>query len=232
MNRPNVRNSMGLLKLLSHAVLTGFIGLFCGRAIAFDLKSWEASIDPQTKGRYIPVELWAGVEWDGKRDLKMPKVDGTYRHQNAQYQIKGPQEWKHPVTGETAIVYERTNPGKDGVKLQLFTINQEQTGLGRLFDGRPGRDTRTSSGGLKFPVGFWRDGETKSFTYKVWDTSREGQRTETITLKKNDFIFRDTPHCLEFYWNVTERIRNQTLTHDRQTYIYCPGKSMVSQIQN
>jgi hypothetical protein len=134
--------------------------------------------------------------------------------------------------GEIAIVYERTNPGKDGVKLQLFTINQEQTGLGRLFDGRPGRDTRTASGGLKFPVGLWKEGESKSLIYKVWDSTKEGQRKEEITIKKINFTFNDVPHCLEFYWTATDRIRGRTVIYDHQTYVYCPGKSMVSQIQH
>jgi hypothetical protein len=41
--------------------------------------------------------------------------------------IKGPMEWKHPMTGETLVVYERTNQERDGVKLQLFAMNEEKT---------------------------------------------------------------------------------------------------------
>jgi hypothetical protein len=198
---------------------------------AADVKAWEESINSQTKERYIPVELWAGTDWDGKFELKMPVVDGTYRHRTSTYYIKGPTEWKHPVTGQTALVYERINPGrnKDDDKSQLFTINQDQTGLGRLFDGRPGRDTRTYSGGLKFPLGLWKENETKSFVYKVWDTS-ETERTESITLKQMNFTYQGAPHCLEIYWTATDRSGRKT--YDRHTYVYCPGKSMVSQIQH
>ena len=198
---------------------------------AADSSVWEASINPQTKERYIPVELWAGVEWDGKRELKMPPVDGTYRHRTSTYYIKGPTDWKHPVTGHTAPVYERINPDKNRSedKTQLFTINRQQTGLGRLFDGRPGRDTRTYSGGLKFPLGLWKEGESKSFTYKVWDTS-ETERVETTTVQRVDFSYQGTPHCLEIYWTATDRSGRKT--YDRHTYVYCPGKSMVSQIQH
>jgi hypothetical protein len=196
-----------------------------------DMKAWELSINSQTKERYIPVELWAGADWDGKFELKMLPVDGTYRHRTATYYIKGPTEWKHPVTGQTSLVYERINPGKnkDDDKSQLFTINQDQTGLGRLFDGRPGRDTRTYSGGLKFPLGPWKEGETKSFVYKVWDTS-ESERTESITIRQIDFTYQGTPHCIEIYWTATDRSGRKTF--DRHTYVYCPGKSMVSQIQH
>jgi hypothetical protein len=215
-------------------MLAGFLAgvmLFAlGVAAGFDMKAWEGSTNPETKERYIPVELWAGAEWDGKRELKMPKVDGNYRHPHAQYQIKGPVEYKHPVTGQTFFVYERINPGKDGVKWQLFTINQDQTGLGRLYDGRPGRDKRLASGGLKFPLRFWKQGETKKFVYKVYQDSQEWERAESITIKQIDFSFQGSSHCLEFYWTATDRDGKKT--YDRQTYIYCPGKSMVSQIQH
>jgi hypothetical protein len=161
----------------------------------------------------------------------MPPVDGTYRHRTSTYTIKGPMDWHHPVTGQTAKVYERINPderrGED--KSQIFTINQEQTGLGRLFDGRTGRDTRTYSGGLKFPLGLWKECESKSFVYKVWDP-RETERVETITVQRIDFSYQGTLHCLEIYWIAADRSGRKT--YDRHTYIYCPGKSMVSQVQH
>ena len=217
----------GWFKISLPGLLAGGLALVSTSALALDIKAWEESINPETKERYIPVELWAGAEWDGKRELRMPKVDGTYSHRTATYQVKGPTEWKHPVTGKVFVVYERINPGKDGDKSQIFTINDHQTGLGRLFDGRPGRDTRTYSGGLKFPLELWKEGESKWFVYKVWDT-RETQRTETITIKQIDFIYQGNPHCLEFYWTATDT----KITFDRHTYIYCPGKSMVSQIEH
>jgi hypothetical protein len=213
-------------KISLAGLLAGTVALASIAALALDMKAWEGSITPHTKERYIPVELWAGAEWDGKRELTMPKVEGTYRHRTATYQIKGPTEWKHPRTEQTFVVYERFNPSRDGDKWQIFTVNEDQSGLGRLFDGRPGRDPRTYSGGLKFPLGLWKEAETKWFVYRVSD-SRETQRTETITIKKIDFAFENTPHCLEFYWTATDR----KITYDRHTYIYCPGKSMVSQIQ-
>ena len=197
---------------------------------AADIKAWEASINSQTKERYIPVELWAGAEWDGKTELKMPPVDNTYRHRRAQYEIKGPMEWAHPVMGQTFVVYERINPGRDGVKLQRFTINQDKNGLGRVYDARPGLGTRMFSGGLKFPLGNWKEGETRKFLYKHYEGSRVADRAETITIKQIDFQFQQSVHCLEFYWTATDR--DEKRFYDRQTYIYCPGQSMVSQIQH
>ncbi len=223
-----MRRFLNSSKIILPCLLVGAVALGPIAAFAFDMKAWEGSTNPETKERYIPVELWSGAEWDGKRDLKMPRVDARYRH-SSWYEIKGPTEWKHPVTGQTFTVYERINPGKDGTKVQVFTINQDQTGLGRLYDGRPGRDTRTYSGGLKFPLGLWKEGATRKFLYKVWEPS-ESERMESITIQKIDFAFQGTPHCLQFYWETMDG--NERKTFDRHTYIYCPGKSMVSQIQH
>ncbi len=213
--------------------LAGFfvaiVALVSTPAMALDTKAWRDSINSQTKERYIPVELWAGAVWDGKRALKMPKVDGTYRHRRATYQIKGPMEWDHPTMGRKFLVYERINPGKDGVKWQLFTINADKNGLGRVYDGRPGRDGRLSTGGLKFPIGVWKESETRKFVYQVWG-SKERERAESITILKIDFVFDGSAHCLEFYWTAANR--NETNYYDRQTYVYCPGNSMVSQTQH
>jgi len=75
----------------------------------------------------------------------------------------------------------------------------------------------------------WKEGESKPFTYKVWDTSVT-ERLATITIQRIDFSYQGTPHCLEVYWTAADRTGRKT--YDRHTYIYCPGKSMVSQIQH
>jgi hypothetical protein len=211
-------------------LLMGLTVLSTTSVSAADINAWEASINSQTKERYIPVELWAGAAWDGKTELKMPAVDSTYHHRRAQYEIKGPMEWTHPLMGQTFVIYERINPGRDGVKLQRFTINQEKSGLGRVYDARPGLGTRMFSGGLKFPLGTWKEDETRKFLYKHYEGSRIADRAETITIKRIDFQFQQSVHCLEFYWTATDR--DEKRFYDRQTYIYCPGQSMVSQIQH
>src|SRR2546422_778691 len=82
-------------------LLMGLTVLAATSVSAADIKAWEASINSQTKERYIPVELWAGAAWDGKTELKMPPGDSTYHHRRAQYEIKGPMEWTHPLMGQT-----------------------------------------------------------------------------------------------------------------------------------
>jgi hypothetical protein len=209
--------------------LAGFVALDSGPAIAFDINPWEGATNPETKERYIPVELWSGAEWDGKRELKMPRVDASYRHHST-YQIKGPTDWKHPVTGQIYTVYERISPEKGGAKWQLFAINQEQSGLGRVYDARGQLGTRTMSGGLKFPLGYWKEGETRKFLYKHYDGPKESGRVEFITIKQIAFTFLGNVHCLEFYWALTDT--DEKKTYDHHTYVYCPGKSMVSEIHH
>ena len=102
--------------------------------------------------------------------------------------------------------------------------------LGRLYDGRPNQDTRTSSGGLKFPLGLWKEGETKKHVYKIYEGSRDSERVESITIKQIDFTLGNDPHCLEFYWSVTDK--SEKKRYDHHTYTYCPGKSMVHEIQH
>jgi len=216
--------------LILAAVAIAISGPSSSRIDAADVNPWDGATNFETKERFIPVELWSGGEWNGRRELEMPKVDGNYRHRTSAYAIKGPTEWKHPATGQVHIVYERINPQRGEPKWQVFAINEERTGLGRLYDGRPNRDTRTSSGGLKFPLGLWKEGETTKFAYRVYEGSRDSVRVESITIKQIDFAMGNDKHCLEFYWAVTDK--DEKKIYDHHSYTYCPGKSMVVEIQH
>lgn len=186
---------------------------------------WEASIDKVRKERFIPVELWTGAAWDGGRDLAMRSVDATYSHRKTVYLIRGPQEWKHPVTGETCAVYERANPG-GGDKKQLFAVNAEKSGLGRVYDARAELGLRTFSGGLKFPLGLWKEGETRKLAYRHFSGKGESKREETLTLRRVDLAHGGAQHCIDFDWKLTD---GGEKVIDRNNYIYCPGRSMVGE---
>ena len=53
------------------------------------------------------------MEWDGRGELKMSNAETRFGDR-LNKDIKGPSEWKHPVTGVTLLVYERTNQERDG----------------------------------------------------------------------------------------------------------------------
>jgi hypothetical protein len=194
---------------------------------AVDQSPWASSIDPASKSRFIPVELW--TDWDGSKELKMSNAELRFGDR-LNKDIKGPMEWKHPMTGETLIVYERINQERDGIKSQLFAMNGEKTGLGRVYDSRTEFGVRTFSGGLKFPLGYWQQGETKQVAETRYEESRVESRIESITIKQLDFIYQGSPHCLEFEWIYKESRRAKIIDH--QTYTYCPNKGMVKQVRH
>jgi len=94
------------------------LGLFLSATLAqkatADQSPWDSSIDAGSQGRFIPVELWTGAEWDGKKELKMSNAETRFGDP-LNKDINGPLEWKHPMTGETLVVYERANQERDGV---------------------------------------------------------------------------------------------------------------------
>ncbi|HEY1267681.1 MAG TPA: hypothetical protein VGH16_10525 [Candidatus Binatia bacterium] len=196
--------------------------------VTADETVWDKSYDAAAKERFIPVELWTGAEWDGARELKMTRAETRFGDRG-QKDIKGPVEWKHPNTGETLPVYERTNQEKSGVKVEFFAINEAKNGLGRVYDSRATLGTRTFTGGLKFPLGYWKQGEARKFSEKRYGDSKIDTRVEWITITKLDFTYNGAPHCLEFEWLYRD---GGGKTVDHQTYTYCPNQAMVKQVQH
>jgi hypothetical protein len=214
-------------------ILLAALGLFLTAAVAQratpDHSPLDSSIDAVSQARFIPIELWTGMEWDGKRELQTTKAETRFGDR-LNKDIKGPMEWKHPMTGETLFVSERTNQERDGVKSQLFAMNEEKTGLGRVYDSRTEFGVRTFSGGLKFPLGYWKQGETKQLVETRYEASRVETRIESIKITQLDFIYQGTPHCLEFEWIYKESRRPKIIDH--QTYTYCPNRGMVKQFKH
>jgi hypothetical protein len=184
-------------RVLSLLILGLFLVAERSPVATANLSSWASSIDAASKTRFIPVELWTGAEWDGTKELKMSNAELRFG-ERLNKDIKGPMEWKHPVTGETFVVDERINQERDGIKSQLFAMNEEKTGLGRVYDSRTEFGVRTFSGGLKFPLGSWQQSETKQVVETRYEGSRVDSRIESITIKQLDFTYQGLPHCLEF----------------------------------
>lgn len=201
------------------------VGATCSAA---DPSVWDAAFDASKQERFIPVELWTGEPWDGGRDLTTNTAKTKFG-ERGQKEITGPMQWSHPNTGETVLVYERTNRDKDGsVKVQLFAMNEAKNGLGRVYDSRRGLGTRTYSGGLKFPLGLWKQGETRELPEKRYEGSKVETRHESIKITQIDFAYQGQSHCLEFYWIY----RDGGKTVDHQTYTYCPDQGMVRAVQH
>ena len=98
---------------------------------AADMSKWAASYDAATRTRFIPVELWTGGEWDGKREIRLARANLSFGARGEK-RITGPMPWTRPGTGAALQVYERDNRGKK----QLFALSSRGDGLGRVYDSR------------------------------------------------------------------------------------------------
>jgi len=178
------------------------------------MSKWAASYDLVTKTRFKPVELWTGGEWDGSRELKMTPANLTFGSQREK-RITGPMAWTRPETGETIQVYERNNKGKK----QLFALSSRGDGLGRVYDSRYERECVDE---VKFPLGLWKEGETRVFDVSC--NSGSLKRKIELTIEQLDFVYDGVPHSLEFHWVVDGGKGRGTDMH----YTYCPGRGLVS----
>ena len=198
----------GILRLAQLAAL-----LAAGAAHA-ESSPWAASYDPATRSRFIPVELWTGGEWDGRREIRMTPADLTFG-KRGEKRLRGPVAWTRPGASEPIQVYERDNRGKK----QLFALSSRGDGLGRVFDSRYGRDCIDE---VKFPLGVWKEAETR--VYDVSCNNGTLRRRLRVTIEKLDFTYEGVAHSLQFHWVVDGGRKPGT----DMRYIYSPGRGLVS----
>jgi hypothetical protein len=175
---------------------------------------WERSYDASTGTRFIPVELWTGGAWDGTQRIRLTPARLVFG-ERGEKRIVGPVPWKRPGSGEVVQVYERYN----GDKKQLFALTSRRDGLGRIFDSRYGRDCVDE---VKFPLGLWKQGETRRFS--VVCNGGRLRRTVVLTIVNVDFVWKGRPHALQFHWVVDGGGKPGT----DMLYIYSPGRGLVS----
>jgi len=112
-------------------------------------------------------------------------------------------------------IYERHNKGKK----QLFALSSRGDGLGRVFDSRYGRDCVDE---VKFPLGLWKDGETRVFDVSCNNGTL--RRQIELTIEKINFVYDRVPHSLQFHWVVDGGRGPGT----DMRYIYSPGRGLAS----
>jgi hypothetical protein len=185
-----------------------------GVAGAADWSKWAAAHDAAAGTRFIPVELWTGGDWDGSRELRLTAANLSFG-KRGEKRITGPMAWTRPGSGEPMHVYERNNRGKK----QLFALSSRRDGLGRVFDSRYERDCVDE---VKFPLGPWKNGETRLF--QVSCNQGKMRRKIVLTIEKLDFEYNGVPHSLQFHWVVDGGKGRGTDMH----YVYSPGYGLVS----
>ena len=89
---------------MTRSTVITLIWCVCGVAWATSSRAaddvWAQSYDATTRTRYIPLELILGAEWNGAREIVMPRgsfTEGVTRDPSTWH---GPSQWQHPDTGE------------------------------------------------------------------------------------------------------------------------------------
>ena len=168
---------------------------------------------------FIPVELWLGANISQSEKIVFPEVSFKFGYKE-RHKIKGPIIWKNSKTNENIKVYVRSRYSKKEDKeiSQLWTITNNNQCLGRVFDDR---GKRFIENGCKFPIGFWKQGESRSFTSNYFD-ERKGNYKRIITITILNLENNDKS-CLKFNWKSSQK----GTVIDENIYEYCPRKGLI-----
>ena len=164
--------------------------------------------------RFIPLELFTGGDIREDKEIKFTNANLVFGEKKRK-KIVGPEEWKNPQTGETIKVYKRTRKGQSGLKTQLFTITNDGQCIGRVWDSR--RGGRVIKNGCKFPLGVWKEGETRSFE----GTSGGKPRKIELTILK---LGKKQKDKVKFNWKLYD---GSGKLMDDNDYTFSPGKAMT-----
>ena len=168
-----------------------------------------------TLERFIPLELFTGSEIREDTEIKFTKADKIFGEKRRK-KIVGPEDWKNPQTGETIKVYKRTRKGQSGLKIQLFTVTNNGQCIGRVWDS--GRGGRVIENGCKFPLGTWKEGETRSFK----GSSGSKPRKIELTILK---LGIKPKNSIKFNWKLYNLSSGELM--DDNDYTFSPGKAMT-----
>ncbi len=164
--------------------------------------------------RFIPLELFTGGEIREDKEIKFTNINLVFGEKKRK-KIVGPEDWKNPQTGETIKVYKRTRKGQSGIKTQLFTVTNDGQCIGRVWDSR--RGGRVIKNGCKFPLGVWKEGETRSFE----GSSGGKPRKIELTILK---LGKKQKDKVKFNWKLYD---GSGKLMDDNDYTFSPGKAMT-----
>ena len=168
----------------------------------------------QANERFIPLELFTGGEIRKDKEIKFTKADLIFGEKSRK-KIIGPENWKHPYSGKTIQVYKRIRKSQSGEKIQLFTVTNDGQCIGRVWDSR--RGGRVIKNGCKFPLGTWKQGETRTFL------GSSGGKARKIQLKILR-LGKDKNSDIKFNWKLYD---GSGKLMDNNDYTFSPGKAMT-----
>ena len=168
--------------------------------------------------RFIPLELFTGGEIRDDIDIKFTPADKVFGKKKRK-KIVGPLDWRAPGSEEIIKVYKRTQKNREGRvrKTQYFTITNDGQCMGRVYDQRRS-GTKYIKNGCKFPLGFWKKNETRTFS--VTDKGRP----RTVELKILQLGKKPTD-CVKFNWKLFDAATGQK--YGDNDYKFCKGRAMT-----
>ena len=167
--------------------------------------------------RFIPLELFTGGEIRDDQEIRYTSADTIFGEKRRK-KIVGPIDWKYPGTNEIIKVYKRTQKNKSGKvrKTQLFTVTNDGQCIGRVYDQRKS-GTKYIKNGCKFPLGFWKKGETRTFS-----VTDRGSRTVELKILK---LGKKPTDCIKYNWKLFDTSGNKLADND---YKFCKNRAMTS----
>ena len=168
--------------------------------------------------RFIPLELFTGGEIRDDIDIKFTPADKVFGKKKRK-KIVGPLDWRAPGSKEIIKVYKRTLKNKQGRvrKTQLFTVTNDGQCMGRVYDQRRS-GTKYIKNGCKFPLGWWKKGETRTFS-----VTDRGPRTVELKILN---LGKKPTSCVKFNWKLFDDATGKKLGDN--DYKFCKKRSMTS----
>ena len=168
--------------------------------------------------RFIPLELFTGGEIRDDIDIKFTPADKVFGKKKRK-KIVGPLDWRAPGSEEIIKVYKRTKKNREGRvrKTQYFTITNDGQCMGRVYDQRRS-GTKYIKNGCKFPLGFWKKGETRTFS--VTDSGARTVELKILSLGKKP------KDCVKFNWKLFDDATGKKLADN--DYKFCKGRAMTN----
>ncbi|MDH3669077.1 MAG: hypothetical protein OEN23_19355 [Paracoccaceae bacterium] len=151
------------------------------------------------EGRVITLALWAG----------------------SAEALDGPRVSAHPVTGLSIDAYRRRAEGRE----QVLTVTQGGAALGRVLDRQPGMPERRFTGDAIFPLGLWRQGESRQFQAQEVTLLGPAERRVTIEILDLGFEYEGVPRSLRFRVIIRDAAGRPIAC---ETSIYSPGRGLVA----
>ena len=167
--------------------------------------------------RFIPLELFTGGDIRDDQEIIYSPADTIFGEKRRK-KIVGPIDWKYPGTNEIIKVYKRTQKNKSGKvrKTQLFTVTNDGQCMGRVYDQRRS-GTKYIKNGCKFPLGFWKKGETRTFS-----VTDRGARTVELKILS---LGKKPKDCVKYNWKLFDDATGKKLGDN--DYKFCKGRAMT-----